>query len=127
MTSGGLSRVGRYMTQRPLSVTLISLVLIASGGIGLVYHLSDFRAQHPFQYDIVWVSLVRLVAILCGVYMLRASNWARWLSIVWIAFHVILSAFHSRFELGFHIFVFAVFAYFLSRPGTNQYFRGSTV
>jgi hypothetical protein len=114
------------MNQRPLPVTVISLVLIATGGIGLVYHLSDLRAQHPFHYEIVWISLVRLMAILCGVYMLRANNWARWLSLAWIAFHVILSFFHSRFEVGFHALVFAAFAYFLFRPASNQYFHGST-
>ena len=114
------------MNKRPLSVTIISFVLIATGVIGLVFHLTDFTAQHPFQYDVVWISLVRLIAIVCGVYMLRASNWARWLSLAWIAFHVILSAFHSLFELGVHILVCAAFAYFLFRPRTSEYFRGAT-
>jgi len=99
--------------------------LIALGAIGLVFHLTDFTAQQPFPYDIVWISLVRLIAIVCGVYMLRGSNWARWLSLAWIAFHMILSVFHSRFELVVHILVFAAFAYFLSRPRTSEYFRGS--
>jgi hypothetical protein len=106
-------------------VTIITFVLIATGAAGLVFHLSDFRAQHPFQYDVVWVSLVRLVAIVCGIYMLRAGNWARWLSLAWIAFHVIISAFHSRVELGAHILVCAALAYFLFRPRTNEYFRGA--
>jgi hypothetical protein len=107
-------------------VTILSLVLIATGAGGLVSHLADFKAQHPFQYDAVWIALVRLAAIFCGVYMLRASNWARLLSMAWIGFHVILSAFHSRFELGVHILVCAAFAYFLFRPRANEYFRGAT-
>jgi hypothetical protein len=107
-------------------VTIISLILIATGALGLVYHLTDLAAPHPFQYDVVWISLVRLIAIVCGVYMLRASNWARWLSLAWIAFHVILSIFHSLFQLGFHILVCAAFAYFLFRPRTSEYFRGLT-
>jgi len=114
------------VNERPLSVTIISVVLIATGAIGLVFHLTGFSAQHPFQYDVIWVTLVRLIAIVSGVYMVRASNWARWLSLAWIAFHVILSAFHSRFELGVHILVFAAFAYFLFRPRTSEYFRGAT-
>jgi hypothetical protein len=114
------------VNKRPLSVTIISFVLITTGAMGLVYHLTDFKGHHPFQYDVVWIFLVRLMAIICGVYMLRASNWARWLSIAWIAFHVILSVFHSRLELGVHILVFAGFAYFLFRPRTSEYFRGVT-
>jgi hypothetical protein len=113
------------MNKRPLSVTIISFVLIATGALGLIVHLTDLRAQHPFQYDIIWISLVRLAAIVCGMYMLRASDWARWLSLVWIAFHVILSFFHSRFELALHILVFAAFAYFLFRPRASEYFRGA--
>jgi len=102
---------------------VISLLLIAAGAGGLVFHYSDFRAQHPFQYDVVWIALVRLAAILCGVYMLRAFNWARWLSLAWIAFHVILSVFHSPLQLGVHILVFAAFAYFLFSPRSSEYFR----
>ena len=113
------------MNKRPLSITIISLVLIGSGALGLVFHLTDLVAPHPFQYDVVWISLVRLIAIVCGVYMLRASNWARWLSLAWIAFHVILSIFHSLFQLGVHILVCAVFAYFLFRPRASAYFRGA--
>jgi hypothetical protein len=114
------------MNQRPLSVTIISLVLIATGAIGLGFHLTGFRAQNPFQYDVVWTALVCLIAIVCGVYLLRASNWARWLSLAWIVFHVILSFFHSWFELGVHILVCAAFAYILFRPRANKYFRGAT-
>ena len=52
------------MSKRPLAVTIISLVYIVTGAIGATYHLVDFKVQHPFQYDIVWVELVNLVAIL---------------------------------------------------------------
>jgi hypothetical protein len=125
MASGRLSRDAPFVNKRPLSVTIISFVLIATGALGLVFHLNDFTAQHPIQYDVVWVSLVRLLAIVCGVYMLRASNWARWLSLAWIAFHVVISLFHSRFQLGVHILICAAFAYFLFRPRTSEYFRGA--
>ena len=114
------------MKKRPLSVTIISLVLIATGALGIASHLADFTAQRPFQYDVVGIFAVRLIAIVCGVYMLRARNWARWLSLAWIAFHVIISIFHTRFELGVHILVCAAFAYFLFRPRTSEYFRGAT-
>lgn len=111
------------MNKRPLSVIVIGCLYVATGAIGLAFHLAEFKPQHPFQYDIVWISLVHLIAILCGVYVLRGSNWARWLALAWIAFHVILSAFHSWFELVVHSLLCAAIAYFLFRPQATQYFR----
>ena len=110
------------MNKRPLSVTIISCVLIVAGVIGLVYHLAEFKLQHPFQYDVVWVALLRLLAIVCGVFMLRGCNWARWLALVWMAYHVILSVFHPWHELAMHSLLFVVFACFLFRPRARQYF-----
>jgi len=112
------------MNTRPVSVTIIGLVFIAAGAIGLIYHLTEFRAQ-PFPYDLLWISFVRLIAIISGVYMLRGHNWARWLALGWIAFHVILSAFHSVFELALHGVLLAAFAYLLFRVPATRYFRGA--
>jgi hypothetical protein len=71
----------------------------------------------------VWVFALRLTAIVCGVYMLRGSNWARWLTLLWIGYHVVLSAFHSVQEVVVHALLLAVFAYFLFRPKAREYFR----
>src|SRR2546425_4908484 len=113
------------MKKRPLSITISSWLFVAAGVIGLAYHATEFKAQRPFEYDFVWVCFVRLLAILCGVFMLRGSNWARWLLLVWIAFHIILSAFHSLFELVIHSLLFAVVSYFLFRPQASAYLRGT--
>ena len=114
------------MNKRPLSVSIISWLFVAAGAIGLAYHATEFKITRPFQYDVVWVCLVRLLAILCGVFMLRGSDWARWLLLVWIAYHVILSAFHSLSEVAIHTLLLAVVAYFLFRPGASRYFRGAS-
>ena len=111
------------MSIRPLSVLLIALLYIAAGAVGLAYHFAEFKPQHPFQYDIVWISLIRLLAVVAGVYILRGSNWARWLALAWIVSHVILSAFHSPVELAFHSVLCAVIAYVLFRPQATRYFR----
>ena len=113
------------MNQRLLSVTVISWLFIATGVIGFAYHVAEFKAEGPFQYGLLWVCFVRLLAILCGVLMLRGSNWARWLLVVWIAYHVILSAFHSLSELVMHSLLFAVVAYVIFRPQASAYFRGA--
>jgi hypothetical protein len=113
------------MNKRPLPVTIIACVYIVMGAIGFVYHAAEFNAPRPFQSNFVWVELLRLTAIVCGVYMLRGHNWARWLTLAWMAFHVILSAFHTLSELATHIFFFAVLAYFLFRPPVTRYFRAA--
>ena len=113
------------MNRRPLSVTVIGWLFVAAGVIGFAYHLTEFKAQGQFEYDLVWVCLVRLLAILSGLFMLRGSNWARWLLLVWMVYHVILSAFHSLSELAMHGLLLGVVAYFLFRPQASAYFRAT--
>jgi hypothetical protein len=111
------------MNERPLSVTIISGLFIAAGVIGLAYHFTELKIQGAFQYEVVWALMLRFMAIVCGVYMLHGSNWARWLTMAWMAYHVILSGFHSLQALVIHSLLFAVFAYFLFRAGVTVYFR----
>ena len=111
------------MNKRPRPITVISWIFIAVGSIALLYHLAELKAQHPFEYGLVWVCFVRFLAVLCGVFMLRGFNWARWLLVVWIAYHVILSAFHSPLEVVLHSLLFGVVVYFLFRPQASAYFR----
>lgn len=114
------------MNPRPLPVTVVACVFLLAGVVGLVYHLREFAAPAPASFDLVLVSLVRLVAVLCGVYMLRGRNWSRWLAVAWLAFHVGVSAFHSLGELGMHALLLVACAYVLWRPEARTYFRTAT-
>jgi hypothetical protein len=111
------------MNKRPLSVTVVACVFIAAGVIGFAYHVTEFRAHPPLE--IVWVCLLRLLAILGGAFVLRGKNWARWLVLAWIAYHVVLSAFHHFFELAVHAALLAVIACILLRPRASAYFPSS--
>jgi hypothetical protein len=111
------------MKNRPLSVTIIGWLFIAAGAIGFAYHVTELRLERPFDYGVIWVCLLRLIAILCGVFVLRGSNWARWLLLIWIGYHVVLSAFHSVSEVVTHTLLLLVIAYFLFRPAASSYFR----
>ncbi len=113
------------MNKTPLPVIVIGCIYIVTGVGGLILHLRDFKPQQPFDYDIVWISLVSLIALVSGVYMLRRGNWARWLALAWMAFHVVLSAFHSWSQVLVHGLLLAAFAYLLFRPAANEYFRGA--
>jgi hypothetical protein len=117
----------QIMNKRPLSVTIIAWLFITAGVVGFAYHLSEFKAPPPFQFDVALVCLVRLLAIVGGAFMLRGQNWARWLSIVWIAGHAVLSAFHPLSELIMHSVLLVVFTFFLFRPRASAYFRRGKV
>lgn len=113
------------MNKRPVSVTVIACLYIAVGGIGCAYHFIEFKPQRPFQYDLVWASVVSLIAVVCGAYMLCGRNWARWLALTWIVFHVVLSALHALRELALHTLFCVILAYFLFRPTATRYFRAA--
>ena len=110
--------------KRPVSVTILACVYLAVGAIGFAAH---FRELVTWQQDAVWVELTELAAILCGALLLRGQNWARWLTLAWIAFHVVLSMFHPLRELAIHGLFFAVIAWILFRSESGRYFRGVQV
>ncbi len=110
------------MTNRPLSVTILAWLYIVTGLVGVGLHAPEFKALHPFPWDTLLVELVSAAAVVAGVYMLRGRNWARWLALAWIAFHVIVSAFHSWREVAIHALLCAVIAYFLLRRPARVYF-----
>lgn len=109
------------MNKRPIPVTLVGGVLIAVGAIGIAYHFSEFKSAHPVEYFGVFAA--RLLAIMCGAFLLRGKDWARWLAMAWIAFHVALSYFHSMQQVALHLVVMVVFAAALFNPAANRYFR----
>lgn len=108
------------MTKRPLSVTIVGCIFLAIGILASAAHAAELRGSGA--HDALWALLVNLVAIVCGIFLLRRGNWARWLAVAWLAFHVILSL-HSRQALLIHSALLAVFAYLLFRPAATAYFR----
>jgi hypothetical protein len=110
------------MNKRPYSVAAVGLLFVASGLLGLAYHLGEFKRWHPFPYELLLISALRLVAIVGGVYVLRGRNWARWMAVAWMAFHVVLSAFHSVAQLVVHSVLLALIAGILFRAPATKYF-----
>jgi predicted cobalt transporter CbtA len=108
---------------RPLSVTVLAFVYIAVGSIGFVSHFPGIHAIDVLRYDSFWIEIVEVLAIICGAFMLRGQNWARWLAIAWMALHVVLSAFHTLPELAIHSLFCGVIAWLLFRPAAVRYFR----
>jgi predicted cobalt transporter CbtA len=113
--------------KRPLSVTIIGWLLLFTGVAALAYHLTGIKAQQLFQSDLVWMYLVELTAIVCGIFMLRGRNWARWLAVAWLALHVVLSSFHSVQETLVHGALLGVLVYFLFRRESAEYFASTGI
>ena len=121
------------MNKHPLSITVVSWIFTATGCISLVRgllplvraslssHIAELKAQE--LADVCIVTASGLVAIVGGVFMLRGFNWARWLCVAWMGFHLIVSILHSLFELAVHCVLFAVVLYFLFHPRASVYFR----
>jgi hypothetical protein len=122
------------MNKRPRPITVISWIFIAFGSIalltGLLPNVNTTAAQRLAELKGPWfvhgiVHVSRMVMVLSGVFMLYGFNWARWLLVAWLAFHVIISVLHSPFQLLVHSLLFAVVVFFLFRPPASAYFRGT--
>jgi hypothetical protein len=115
------------LNKRPLSVTIIAWVYIAVGAVGFVFYFTQLHEASAFQYDGLLIELVRFLAVVCGVFMLRGQDWARWLAIAWIVFHVGLSAFHPFRELAIHSAFFVVIVWCLFNLEARRFFRSSRI
>ncbi len=111
------------MNKRPTSVTIVALVYVVMGIVGFVYHFNELRGAGAFPYGMLWVELVRLLAVVCGVFMLIGQDWARWVALAWIAFHVVISLFHAWPEFAMHCLFLALIAWILLRAPAALYFR----
>lgn len=108
---------------RPRSITVVGSLFVATGVVGIAYHATELNTQRLFEGDTVWVLFVRLLAIVAGAFILRGANWARWLALAWIAYHVVLSALHSVSETVAHVVLLVATGYVLLRPWASAYFR----
>jgi membrane associated rhomboid family serine protease len=66
--------------------------------------------------DASYVSLSGLIAAVGGAALLHGFRWARWIVVAWMAAHVVLSLFHSIFEVAIHTVLLVVLIYVLFRP-----------
>lgn len=118
------------MKSRPLSITLIAWLFLIFGSIALLSGLLPLtdanKAQLLAEFKTHWmVHLSRLAQIIAGLFMLRGHNWARWLLVAWIAFHIVVGALHGWVQLLTHVVIFSVILFFLFRPRANEFFARS--
>jgi len=116
------------MTKRPIALIIVSVAFIAIGfgslfkGVWPVVKGGTAIGSHELT-DSAIVTVSAIVAILSGVFMLRGANWARWLAIAWMAFHVVISMLHNPFELAIHSVMLVVLVLVLFWGRTSRYFH----
>ena len=110
------------MNKRPLAVTMVAWLYLLVGVGGLIGH---FHEIVPTNRDGMLVGLTELLAIIAGAFMLRGRNWARWLALAWMVFHVVLSAFPLGVPFVVHCVFFVVIAWALLQRAAGEYFRGA--
>jgi hypothetical protein len=111
------------MNKRPISVTIVAALYLMVGAVGFAVHGREALVRHAFQYDDAFIELTELIAIVCGVFLLQGRNWARWLALAWIAFHLAFSFFDSPQKAAIHGLFMVLIAYFLFRPDARSYFQ----
>src|SRR5262245_39204284 len=120
------------MPRRPLSIAVIAWLFIAVGACGLAFLLWPFVAPDSARRmaglevprpDELWpIAISEAVALVSGAFMLRGANWARWLLVAWMVFHVGLSFLHSPVKVLTHLVLFSAIGWFLFRPKAASYF-----
>jgi hypothetical protein len=119
------------MSKRPIPLIIIGVgfILIGTGslfkGVWQVVMGGNAIGSHELT-DSAIVSLSGILAILSGVFMLRGANWARWLCVAWMAFHVVISFFHAPFEVVIHSAMLVVLVLVLFWGRTSAYFQRGT-
>lgn len=111
------------MKARPIAVTIIGWLFVASGTIGLVHEIVELASHTIFHADELWIFPLNVAAVVAGLFLLKGCNWARWLALAWMGFHVVNSFLNSWQQALTHAVIFLLIAYFLFRPESTAYFR----
>ena len=111
------------MKGRPIPVIVVSILFILVGFVGFIYHIMEVSEPNNNLNETIWILSLRILAVVCGVLLLKKVEWARWLAIAWLAFHVIISAFNSMAETIAHIVFLILVSVLLFLPVSTAYFQ----
>jgi hypothetical protein len=110
---------------RPVPVTIVACLLIAAGVFGFAVHFREIVSQEFVHAESLWPLAVALPAVVAGAFVLLGKNWARWLGVAWMAFHVAISFLDSWQKVAVHFLFLALIAYGLFGADAGAYFRKS--
>ncbi len=105
----------------PIPVMIVACVYLLVGVGGFFVHFPELTAGHR---DAIAIELTELLAVVAAAGLLLRQNWARWLALAWVVFHVVISLFHPLRELLIHAALCVLIAWLLFRPATAGWFKG---
>jgi hypothetical protein len=112
------------MRKRPLSVTFVGWLYLVVNVVGLALHYSDVLPPH--HAEDFWIDGVRALGLLAGAFVLRGADWARWLALAWMAFHVWVGWLNGSAPGLIHSCFFVLILYLLFlRSDSRAWFRNS--
>ena len=116
------------MENRPRSITIIGWLFVVFGSITLLSGVLPFGdvtfAQRVAELQSHWyVHLSRVLGIVAGAFMLKGYNWARWLLVAWMAFHIVVGALNGLVHFLTHVVIFSVILFFIFRRPASTYFN----
>ncbi|UWZ82131.1 hypothetical protein [Occallatibacter riparius] len=97
-------------------------MIMLSGAFGLYGAWLNFMAHPDSHRDAFLAAAVNVLGLVAGFFVLRGRNWARWLAVAWMAFHVAISFGHPPQELIVHSTLLVLFAYGLFRADARSWF-----
>jgi uncharacterized membrane protein len=106
-------------TTRPYEITVVGWLFIVVGVAALGFHLMRDAIDRWTPV----IALIEILAIVGGMFLLRGANWARWLLLAWLAFHVVIAALNSFMQALPHVVLLVVIGYILLVAPASQYFR----
>jgi uncharacterized membrane protein HdeD (DUF308 family) len=110
--------------KRPLSITIISFLFILLGALTIIHAAWDlvnteYRLTNLERHWMIYVS--GIAAIVGGAFLFKGHSWARWLLVVWMAFHIVVGALNGLVPLVTHVVIFSVIGFFLFRRSISSY------
>jgi hypothetical protein len=110
--------------RRPRSIIVIGFFFILVGALTLMNATFEFinttdRLTDLKTHWMIYVSA--FAAIAGGAFLFRGHNWARWLLVLWMAFHIVVGALHGIVPLLTHVLIFSVILFFLFRRSASAY------
>jgi len=118
--------------KRPITVTIIAILFMLIGiantfkAIWPMFGGSAARITGHELMDSSFVFISAVLALLGGFFMLRGANWGRWLVLIWMALHVVLSIFHKPVELAIHSLMLVLLIALLLFGSGGRYFAKRT-
>lgn len=109
--------------KRPLVVTIVAWFFILAGTAGFFYHLPEVNLMNPFSNDAILILIIRLLAVVGGVLILRGSKIGLWLIILWMTYHVLISFYHSTTQVAAHAVFLVILVWIFFHPKVAGFFR----